>query len=99
VTLPLAEIGLECFDFIRAEGVDPRQGAFDAVNGQPLLLEVHIVHAQQAYFGRAQLVPVGDEKERPVTLARDDPEEGAQLRLGQKVDGRRAPGVRLGVRP
>jgi hypothetical protein len=92
--LPLTEVSLERVDLIRLEGIDPWQGSFEAMNGHPLLREVQIVQVQEAHFGRPQAVPIGDEKERPVTLARDDPEEGAQLRLGQKMDGGRAPGVR-----
>ena len=51
----------------------------------------------EAHFGRPQAVPIRDEKERPVALPRDDPEEGAQLRLGQKLDGGRGPRVRHGA--
>jgi hypothetical protein len=89
--LPLTEVGLERVDLIRLEGIDPWQGSFEAMNGQPLLREVQIVQVQEAHFGRPQAVPIGDEKERPVTLARDDPEEGTQLWLGQKLNGMGTP--------
>ena len=92
--MPLAEVGLERGDLIRAEGIDPWQGSFEAMNGQPLLREVQIVHVHEAHFGRPQAVPVSDQKQGAIALARNDPEEGAQLRLGQKLDGGRAPGVR-----
>src|SRR6266576_4706843 len=96
--LPLTQVDLECFDLICSEGIDPWQGSFYAMNGHPLLLEVQIIHVQEAHFRRPQAVPIGDEKERPVTLPRDDPEKGAQLWLGQKVDGGRIPRVRHGAR-
>ena len=39
-------------------------------------------------------MPVGDEEQRPVALPRHDPEQRTQLRLRQKLDVRRGPGVR-----
>ena len=87
-------VGLEGFDLICSEGIDPCQGSFEAMNGQSLLRDVQIVHVHEAYCGRPQAVPIGEEKEGPVPRPRDDPEEGAQLRLGQKLDGGRASGVR-----
>ena len=60
--MPLAEIGLQRGDLVRAEGVDPWQGSFQALNGHPLLREVQIVHVQEAHFERPQSVPIGVRK-------------------------------------
>ena len=76
----------------------PGKDRFTRLNGHPLLLEVQIVHVQQAHFECPQSVPIGCEKQRPVTLPRGDPEEGTQLRLGQKLDGGGIPRVRHGAR-
>jgi hypothetical protein len=46
MALPRAEVGLEGRDLIGAPGLDPRQGALHAADGQPLLRKVQVVHLQ-----------------------------------------------------
>jgi hypothetical protein len=43
VILPLAQGGLQGGDLVPAQGVDPRERALDAADGQPLLRELRIV--------------------------------------------------------
>ena len=42
--LALAQVSLQGRDLVRAEGVDPRQGALDAADGQALLREIQVLH-------------------------------------------------------
>jgi hypothetical protein len=53
----------------------------------------------EAHFGRPQSVPIGDEKERPITRPHHDPEQRAQFRLREEVNRLGSSGRRHGACP
>ncbi|HZC00478.1 MAG TPA: hypothetical protein VE844_03675 [Gammaproteobacteria bacterium] len=80
-----AQVRAQEFDHVGLQRVDARQGPFQAVDGDPPLLQVDIGTLQQSDFGRTQPVAIRQQKERLVALVLNHGKQALEFLLGQEL--------------